>query len=136
MDCNHIPLTAMHPWNELEQRFLGFTNTVKEILDSINVVVDDEEVPAYITDNVSNLTVGLKQYVSICEDEIASAMGSKIAHDYGANSLQQTTGTLIIGDDYTVQLPRYVIGLLGWEAGDSLHWEIKDDNTAVIRKLD
>lgn len=126
----------MHPWNELEQRFLRFTNTVREFTDSIILAVDDEEVPSHTVDNVSNLAVGLKQYVITCEDEIASAIGSKIAHDYGANSLQQTTGTLIIGDDYTVQLPRYIIGLLGWEAGDSLHWEIKDDNTAVIRKLD
>ena len=126
----------MHPWNELEQRFLRFTNTVREFTDSIILAVDDEEVPYHTVDNVSNLAVGLKQYVITCEDEIASAIESKIAHDYGANSLQQTTGTLIIGDDYTVQLPRYIIGLLGWEAGDSLHWEIKDDNTAVIRKLD
>jgi hypothetical protein len=126
----------MHPWNELEQRFLRFTNTVREFTDSIILAVDDEEVPSHTVDNVSNLAVGLKQYVITCEDEIASAIESKIAHDYGANSLQQTTGTLIIGDDYTVQLPRYIIGLLGWEAGDSLHWEIKDDNTAVIRKLD
>ena len=126
----------MHPWNELEQRFLRFTNTVREFTDSIILAVDDDEVPSHTVDNVSNLAVGLKQYVITCEDEIASAIGSKIAHDYGANSLQQTTGTLIIGDDYTVQLPRYIIGLLGWEAGDSLHWEIKDDNTAVIRKLD
>ena len=126
----------MHPWNELEQRFLRFTNTVREFTDSIILAVYDEEVPSHTVDNVSNLAVGLKQYVITCEDEIASAIESKIAHDYGANSLQQTTGTLIIGDDYTVQLPRYIIGLLGWEAGDSLHWEIKDDNTAVIRKLD
>ena len=126
----------MHPWDELEQRFLRFTTTVKEFIETIAVAVDDDLVPAKVVDNVSNLTVGLKQYVITCEDEIASAIGSKIAHDYGANPLQQTTGTLIIGDDYTVQLPRYIIGLLGWEAGDSLHWEIKDDNTAVIRKLD
>ena len=126
----------MHSWNELEQRFLRLTNTVREFTDSIILAVDDEEVPSHTVDNVSNLAVGLKQYVITCEDEIASAIGSKIAHDYGANPLQQTTGTLIIGDDYTVQLPRYVIELLGWGAGDSLHWEIKDDNTAVIRKLD
>lgn len=126
----------MHPWDELEQRFLRFTNTVKELTESVMMAVDDDRVPVAIVDDVSNLTIGLKQYVITCEDEIASAMESKIAHDYGANSLQQTTGTLIIGDDYTVQLPRYVIELLGWGAGDSLHWEIKDDNTAVIRKLD
>ena len=126
----------MHPWDELEQRFLRFTTTVKEFIETIAVAVDDDLVPAKVVDNVSNLTVGLKQYVVTCEDEIASAMESKIAHDYGANPLQQTTGTLIIGDDYTVQLPRYVIDLLGWGAGDSLQWEIKDDKTAIIRKLD
>lgn len=126
----------MHPWDELEQRFLRFTTTVKEFIETITVAVDDDQVPAKVVDNVSNLTVGLKQYVVTCEEEIASAMESKIAHDYGANSLQQTTGTLIIGDDYTVQLPRYVIDLLGWGAGDSLQWEMKDDKTAIIRKLD
>lgn len=126
----------MHPWDKLEQRFLRFTTTVKEFIETIAVAVDDDQVPAKVVDNVSNLTVGLKQYVVTCEEEIASAMESKIAHDYGANSLQQTTGTLIIGDDYTVQLPRYVIDLLGWKAGDSLQWEMKDDRTAIIRKLD
>lgn len=126
----------MHPWDKLEQRFLRFTTTVKELIDTISVTVDDGRVPADVVDNVSNLTVGLKQYVVTCEEEIASAMESKISHDYGANSLQQTTGTLVIGDDYTVQLPRYIIDLLGWGAGDSLQWEIKDDKTAIIRKLD
>lgn len=126
----------MNPWDDLEQRFLRFTTTVKELIGSIMVAVDDEKVPAEVVDNVSNLAVGLKQYVVTCEDEIASAMESKIAHDYGSNPLQQTTGTLVIGDDYTVQLPRYIVGMLGWEAGDSLQWEIKDANTAIIRKLD
>jgi hypothetical protein len=126
----------MHPWDDLEQRFLRFTTTVKEFIETIAVAVDDDRVPAEVVDNVSNLTVGLKQYVVTCEEEIAGAMESKIAHDYGANSLQQTTGTLVIGDDYTVQLPRYIIDMLGWGAGDSLQWEMRDDKTAIIRKLD
>jgi hypothetical protein len=126
----------MNPWDDLEQRFLRFTITLKELVESIMVAVDDEKVPAEVVDNVSNLAVGLKQYVVTCEDEIASAMESKIIHDFGANSLQQTTGTLVIGTDYTVQLPRYIIKMLGWEAGDSLQWEIRDEKTAVIRKLD
>lgn len=128
--------TVMNPWDKLEQRFLRFTTTVKELIDAISVTVDDGRVPAEVVDNVSNLTLGLKQYVVTCEDEIASAMESEIARGYGANSLQQTTGTLVIGDDYTVQLPRYIIDLLGWGAGDSLQWEIKDDKTVIIRKLD
>jgi hypothetical protein len=126
----------MNPWDDLEQRFLRFTSAIKEFVESIVVAVDDEKVPAEVVDNVSNLAVGLKQYVVTCEDEIASAMESKIAHDYGANPLQQTTGILVIGDDYTVQLPRYIIGMLKWEAGDSLQWEIKDEKTSIIRKLD
>jgi hypothetical protein len=126
----------MHPWDDLEQRFLRFTTTVKEFIETIAVAVDGDRVPAEVVDNVSNLTVGLKQYVVTCEEEIASAMESKIAHDYGANSLQQTTGSLVIGDDYTVQLPKYVIDMLGWGAGDYLQWEMKDDKTAVIKKLD
>jgi hypothetical protein len=126
----------MNPWDDLEQRFLRFTGAIKEFVESILVAVDEDKVSADVVDNVSNLAVGLKQYVVTCENEIANAMESKIVHDYGANPLQQTTGTLIIGDDYTVQLPRYIIKMLGWGAGDSLQWEIKDEKTAIIRKLD
>ena len=125
-----------HPWDELEQRFLRFTTTVKELIESVMVAVDDEKVPAEVVDNVSNLTLGLKQYVVTCEDEIANAIESKVEHDYRSNNLQQTTGTLIIGDDYTVQLPRYILDLLGWGVGDTLKWEIKDETTTIITKVD
>ncbi len=126
----------MNPWDELEQRFLRFTTTVKEMVDSIMLSVDDDRVSAEIADNVSNLAVGLKQYVITCEDEIASAMESKIAHDYSKNPFQQTTGVLVIDENYTVRLPQYVIDLLGWKPGDNLQWEIGSDNTATIRNLD
>lgn len=122
----------MHPSDELEQRFLRFTTTVKELIESVMVAVDDDKVPAEVVDNVSNLAVGLKQYVVTCEEEIANA----ISHDYGSNPLQQTTGILVIGDDYTVQLPRYILDLLGWGAGDTLKWEIRDETTTIITKVD
>lgn len=131
-----ITPAAMHPWDKLEQRFLRFTATVKELIESVMVAVDDDKVPAEVVDNVSNLTLGLKQYVVTCEDEIANAIESKISHDYGSNPLQQTTGILVIGDDYTVQLPRYILDLLGWGAGDTLKWEIKDETTTIITKVD
>ena len=49
----------MHPWDKLEQRFLRFTTTVKEFIETIAVAVDDDQVPANVVVNVSNLTVGL-----------------------------------------------------------------------------
>lgn len=124
-------MTLIHPWNDLEQRFLRFTTTAKELAESISVAVDDGRVPADIVDSVSNIAIGLKQYVATCEDEIASAMEDRIGHDYKTGALQQTRGVLEIADDYTIQLP----DLLRWVPGDTLEWEVTGDGTAVVRKL-
>lgn len=124
-----------HPWNDLEQRFLEFTTTVKELAKAISVVVEDSRVPAEISDTVSNLAIGLTSYTTTCEDEIATAMEGKICHDYRIEALQQVTGVMVIGDDYSIQLPMHATQLLGWQPGDQLKWKITDDNTAIIWKL-
>lgn len=129
-------MVTPHPWNDLEQDFLRFTTTVKELADAIAAAVEDDKVPADIADRVSNLSIGLSAYIATCEDEIATAMENKICHDYRTGALQQTTGTLVIEDDYTVQLPKYVTELLGWAPGDTLEWEVKDGSTVIVRKVD
>jgi hypothetical protein len=125
-----------HPWNDLEQDFLRFTTTVKELAEAIGTAVEDGRVPADIADRVSNMAIGLSAYITTCEDELATAMEDKIKHDYKAGALQQTTGVLVIDDDYTVQLPKYVTSLLGWAPGDTLGWEVKDGGSVVVRKLE
>ncbi len=128
-------MVTTHPWNNLEQQFLQFTTTVRELAEAIGKVVEDGRVPADVSDRVSNLAIGLSSYTLTCEDEIATAMEAKICHDYRTGALQQTTGILTIEEDYTIQLPTYVTDLLGWVPGDTLQWEMNGDNAAIVRKL-
>lgn len=128
-------MATLHPRNDLKLKFLSLTTTVKELVKSIEKVVDAEEVPAKVIDQVCNLTLGLKTYISTCENEIVTAMGGKIPHDCRINALQQSTGIVVIDDDHTIQLPTYATDMLGWTPGDRLQWEVKDENTTVIRKL-
>jgi hypothetical protein len=128
-------MVTTHPWNNLEQQFLQFTTTVRELAEAIGKVVEDGSVPADVSDRVSNLAIGLSSYTLTCEDEIATAMEAKIRHDYRTGALQQTTGILTIEEDYTIQLPTYVTDLLGWVPGDTLQWEMNGDNAAIVRKL-
>lgn len=129
-------MATSHPWNDLEQRFLNFTTTIRQLAEAISIAVDDGRVPAQVIDTVFNLSTGLVAYTTTCEDEIATAMEQKICHDYKTEAFQQTTGTLTIGDDYTVQLPKYVVGLLGWGPEDTLVWQIGDEGKIIVRKLE
>lgn len=128
-------MVTPHPWDDLEQEFLQFTTTVKELADAIGVAVEDSRVPSDVSDRVSNLAIGLSSYIDTRESEIATAMEGKICHDYRTGPFQQTTGTLTINDDYTIDLPKYLTDLLEWVPGDTLQWEMKDKETAIVRKL-
>ena len=125
-----------HPWNDLEQRFLRFTITLKELLESIAIRIDEEKVPAEVVDTVSNIVIGAKEYLVTCENEIAEAMEQKIVHDYESGAYQQTTGTLFIDDDWTVQLPKYLVETLGWRPGDRLEWKVGGKGHVMVRKVD
>lgn len=125
-----------HPWDDLEQDFLRFTITVKEMADSIATMVDEPDVPAEVIDSVQNTVNGLLEYVKTQENVLADKMESKISHDYRKQALQQSTWTTIIDDDWTVKLPKFVCDSLGWSPGDRFRWEIVGDNTAVVRKSD
>jgi hypothetical protein len=125
-----------HPWNDLEQRFLRFTITLKELLESVAIRIDEENVPAEVVDTVSNIVIGAKEYLITCENEIAEAMEQKIAHDYKSGAYQQITGTLFIDDDWTVQLPKYLVETLDWRPGDRLEWKVEDNGHVMVRKVD
>ena len=125
-----------HPWNDLEQDFLRFTTTVKELAEAIGTAVEDGRVPADVADRVSNLAIGLSAYITTCEDELATAMEDKISHDYKAGALQQVSGVLTVDANYMVQLPKHAVELMGWVPGDILEWEVKDGGSVVVRKLD
>ena len=125
-----------HPWDDLEQRFLRFTIAVKESFRAISSITEDPKIPSDLADKIMNISIGAEAYVETMENEIAEAMENKISHDYKKTSLQQTTGTLTVTDDYTIELPDYMVRLLGWEVGDTLQWEIVDGNSVRVSKVD
>ena len=125
-----------NPWDDLEQRFLRFTIALKESFRAICSVTEDQKIPSDLADKIMNISIGAEAYVETVENEIAEAIENKISHDYRKSYLQQTTGILIVKDDYTLELPDYMVKLLGWETGDTLRWEIIDGNSVRVSKMD
>jgi len=122
-----------HPWDDLEQRFLRFTISVKEMADSASIAVDQDKVPAETIDTVQNILNGLVEYVKVCENDIADAMEGKIVHDY---KYQQSSFYTKINDDWTTDLPRVVVEQLGWKSGDLLTWKVLNDKEFMVKKVD
>ncbi len=127
---------ASHPWDDLEQDFLRFTITVKEMADAIATMVDGPGVPAEVVDSVQNTVNGLLEYVKTQENVLADAMEGKIRYDYSQQSFQQTSWITTIDDDWTIKLPEWISKRLNWTPGDLLRWEITSDNRIVVKKLD
>lgn len=122
-----------HPWDDLEQRFLRFTISVKEMAESACTAVDQDKVPAETIDSVQNILNGLIEHVKVCEDEISEAMEGKISHDY---RYQQSSFYTKINDDWTVDLPGVVVEQLGWKSGDLLSWKALNDKEFMVKKVD
>lgn len=122
-----------HPWDDLEQRFLRFTISVKDMAESAAIAVDQETVPAETIDSVQNILNGLIEYVKVCENEIAEAMEGKIGYDY---KYQQSSFYTKINEDWTIDLPRLVVEQLGWKPKDILTWKVLNDNEFMVKKLD
>jgi hypothetical protein len=122
-----------HPWDDLEQRFLRFTISVKEMAESACIVVDQDKVPAETIDAVQNILTGLIEHVKVCENDIAEAMEGKIGHDYRH---QQSSFYTKINDDWTIDLPRVVIEQWGWKSGDLLSWKVLNDTEFMVKKVD
>lgn len=125
-----------HPWDDLEQDFLRFTITVKEMADAIATMVDEPGVPAEVVDSVQNTVNGLIEYVKTAENTISDKMEGKIGYDYSQQSFQQTSWVTTIDDDWTIKLPEWISKRLNWTPGDLLRWEITSDNRIVVKKLD
>ena len=125
-----------HPWDDLEQDFLRFTITVKEMATAISTMVDDHNVPAEVIDSVQNTVNGLIEYVKVAENTLADSMEGKIGYDYSQQSFQQTSWITTIDDDWTIKLPEWISKRLNWTPGDLLRWEITNDNKIVVKKLD
>ena len=127
---------ASHPWDDLEQDFLRFTITVKEMADAIATMVDGPGVPAEVVDSVQNTVNGLLEYVKTQENVLADAMEDKISHDYRNQPAQQLSWITEIDDNWSITLSKWVCERLGWGPGDRLKWEITSDNSVVVKKLD
>lgn len=125
----------MHPWDDLEQRFLNYSITLKELVKAISAIADDPKVPAEVVDSVANTVNGMLEYIQINENLIADGMEAKIVHDYKSGKYQQTHFITEIGENGTITLPKVVCNVLKWRVGDTLQWELRDDNTVVVRKL-
>ena len=122
-----------HPWDDLEQRFLRFTISVKEMAESACTAVDQDKVPAETIDMVQNILNGLIEYVKVCENDIAEAMEGKIGHDY---KYQQSSFYTKVNNDWTIDLPRVVVEQLGWKPGDLLSWKALNDTEFMVKKVD
>lgn len=125
----------MHPWEDLEQRFLSYSITLKELVKAISAIADNPKVPADVVDSVANAANGMLEYIQINESMIADSMEAKIVHDYKSGKYQQTYFTTEIDKNGVVTLPKVVLDMLKWREGDILQWEIKDGNTIMVRKL-
>lgn len=125
----------MHPWDDLEQRFLSYSIALKEMVKAISTIVDNPKVPAEVVDSVVNTANGLLEYIQVNEDMIADDMEAKIAHDYKSGKYQQTHFITEIDQNDMITLPEVMCEVLKWRTGDILQWKVKDDNTIVVRKL-
>lgn len=125
----------MHPWEDLEQRFLNYSTTLKELVKAISAIADDPKVPAKVVDSVANTVNGMLEYIQINENMIADGMEAKISHDYKSGKYQQTHFITEISENGTITLPKVVCNVLKWRVGDTLQWELRDDNTVVVRKV-
>lgn len=125
----------MHPWDDLEQRFLRFSITLKEMVKAMSAIVDNPKVPAEVADSVANTANGLLEYIQVNENMIADDMEAKITHDYKSGKYQQTHFTTVIDQNGMITLPKVVCEMLNWKPGDLLQWEIRDGNTIMVRKL-
>ena len=125
----------MHPWDDLEQRFLNYSTPLKELVKAISIIADDPKVPAEVIDSVANTANGLLEYIQVNENMIADDMEAKIVHDYRSGKYQQTYFTTEIDENGAITLPKVVCNVLKWKAGDTLQWELRDDNTVVVRKV-
>lgn len=128
----------MHPWDDLEQRFMRFTTAIVELAKSISCVVDDKGVPPGVVDRVSNLSNGMAEYVDRVGSEICDAMESKIEFDY-KNRTPQASSTYqhaiffsAVGKDGVVEIPTPILEELGWSVGDSLQFSVSNDNKSII----
>lgn len=125
----------MHPWEDLEQRFLSYSITLKELVKAISAIADNPKVPAEVVDSVANAANGMLEYIQINENMIADSMEAKIVHDYKSGSYQQAYFTTEIDQNGVITLPKVVLDVLKWRTGDILQWEIKDGDTIMVRKL-
>ena len=125
----------MHPWDDLEQRFLSYSIALKEMVKAISTIVDNPKVPAEVVDSVVNTANGLLEYIQVNENVISDDMEAKIVHDYKSGKYQQTHFTTEIDQNDMITLPKVMCEVLKWRTGDILQWKVKDDNTIVVRKL-
>jgi hypothetical protein len=117
--------------NDFEQDLLQFTGAVNSMLERSLDVVDQAEIKSADSDRLSNLLIGLKEYVSCSENDLCERLEEFIRQGYATGM----RGTVEIDENGAIQLPKYVVKLLGWKPGDVLSWENNSNGSVSVRSL-
>ena len=118
--------------DDLEQRFLRFTITVREMCDSAISILDDEEDQVKMTDRISNVLIGMKEYVHQSESDIADDIENHISKQYKKGKF---TYYASIKEDNVLELPPELVEILEWKEGDTLLWTDLHDGSYQLTKV-
>lgn len=117
--------------DNFEQDLLRFTGAVTSVLERALGRLEASEISSADADSLSNLLIGLREYVSCSEDELCDQIEDSIRQGY----LSGLSGTLEVDENGTIQFPEYIVRLLGWKPGDPLSWKNNNDGSVSVRKL-
>ncbi len=118
--------------DDFEQRLLRFTTTIKEMCDSALSILSDEEDHVKVIDKVSNVLIGLNEYISQSESDMADDIENHISEQL---SREKLTYYVSVKDNYALELPQELIKILGWKEGDTLLWTDQHDGSYKLTKV-
>lgn len=118
--------------DDFEQRFLRFTTTLREMCDSTLSIIDSEDDQVKMLDRISNVLIGMKEYVYQSESDIADDIENHIKKRYGG---EKFTCYATIKDDNILELPPEIVEILGWKEGDTFLWTDLHDGSYKLTKV-
>jgi len=128
------PILKMHTENldDFEQKLLKFTSALQEMCGAALSVTDNEEDITTLCDKVSNILIGMKEYIKQSEASLADDIENHIKKQYEQGVF---IGYATVTDDYIIELPPEVIKILGWKEGDTLQWTDLNDGSYKLTKV-
>jgi len=119
--------------NDLEQKVMRQAMLTEEICESVLEVLEGVDMPSKDLDTISNLLIGLRAQVDVSTTSISN-MVQGVFKEHVLSGAPAFNGILTIEEDGTVQLPKCVIDVLGWNPGDTLRYTVMPGNSVLIRK--